>query len=405
MAKESLEARTVKNIIKRIRNNPNITEYNKKLVTRDLVEWLEASGGRDGGGSDIKTIVKWLYGMEHVMKFLPKHTDFNKITKEQMMKAIAELNNSKYSAWTKTTARTVIKAFYRHFYGDDIQIPAVVSFIKTGRPKTQIDGANLLSDAEVLEIVKHCRNLRDKSVIAVMYDLALRSGETKIKMKDVNLEQGFIYINGKTGRRKAWLSSFSIPFLTAYINSVPDKKPDDWLWTDYNGNPLSVNAITLAFKRACKDSGLKKPRFWLYMLRHSRITYWINHGVPMSAIKRQVGHAPGSTITESTYSHLVDSDVREHILAAAGDQAKAEPQPSILKGWTCQYCGKLNDATARFCSTCGRPKDIAIAQQESILEKTALRASIDDEVKEEIINELAKRLKLKAKPEPEGKKA
>ncbi len=393
MAKDDLTTRTIKSIVKRIRSNPDITEHNKKLVTESLVEWLEASGGATGNGSDPKTIAKWLYGMEHAMQFFPKRTNFEKITKSQMMKAIAELNNSKYADWTKTTARMVVKAFYRHFFGSDIRIPEAVGFIKTGRPRNQIDGADLLNEQEVLEVVKHLKNLRDKSAIAVIYDLALRSGETQIKMRDVNLAEGFIYIDGKTGRRKGWLSSFSIPFLSAYLNSVPDKKPDDWLWADYNGNSLSPNAISIAFKRACKAANIQKPRIWLYMLRHSRITCWINRGVPMSAIKKQVGHTPGSNIAEATYSHLTDGDTREHILAAAGDQVKVEPEPSILKGWTCQYCGKLNGADARFCSGCGRPRDFAVAQQEATLEKTALHAALDAKQMDELVKEVAKKLK------------
>ena len=385
MAKQDLTERTIRGIIKRIRDNPNITDYNKKLVTQDLIEWLKATGGNSGNGSDPKTIAKYLYSMERILAVLPKHVDFNKLTKQQMLKAIAKLNSSDYADWTKSMVRTVIKSFYKHFYGDDIMLPPVVGFIKSTRPKNQINGADLLSEPEVLKVVKKLRNLRDQSAIATMYDLALRSGEMQIKVRDVNLNEGFIFIDGKTGRRKAWLSSFSIPFLSEYLNSVPDKKPDDWLWTDYRGEMLTADALRMAFKRGAAEAKLEKPRIWLYMLRHSRITWLINHGVPMSAIKKQIGHTPGSTIAEATYSHLVDSDVKAHILSASGDLVKTEPEPSVLKGWSCGYCNRLNGATAKYCSQCGRPRDVGVALQSEKLQETAIKSVVDSKYIDELV--------------------
>ena len=396
MAKEDITQRTIKGIIRRIRSNSSITDYNKKLVTEDLIEWLKAAGGNSGNGSDPKTIAKYLYSMERMLSFLPKHVDFNKITKQQMLKAIAALNSSNYADWTKSMVRTVLKTFYRHFYGDDIMLPPVVGFIKSTRPRNQINGADLLSEQEVLMVIKKLRNPRDQSAIAVMYDLALRSGEMQIKVRDVNLSEGYVFIDGKTGRRKAWLSSFGIPFLSAYLNSVPDKKPDDWLWSDYRGEMLTAAALRMAFKRACKEAKLEKPRIWLYMLRHSRVTSWINRGVPMSAIKKQIGHTPGSTIAESTYSHLVDADVKEHILAAAGDQVKTEPEPIVLKGWTCGYCNRLNGATAKYCSGCGRPRDIGIALQSEKLQEAAIKSVIDSKYIDELVSKYVEE-KLKEK--------
>ena len=107
MAKQDLTERTIRGIIKRIRDNPNITDYNKKLVTQDLIEWLKATGGNSGNGSDPKTIAKYLYSMERILAVLPKHVDFNKVTKQQMLKAIAKLNSSDYADWTKSMVRTV----------------------------------------------------------------------------------------------------------------------------------------------------------------------------------------------------------------------------------------------------------------------------------------------------------
>ena len=118
----------------------------------------------------------------------------------------------------------------------------------------------------------------------------------------------------------------------------------------------------------------------------------------MSAIKRQIGHTPGSTIAEATYSHLVDSDVKAHILSASGDLVKTEPEPSVLKGWSCGYCNKLNGATAKYCSQCGRPRDVGVALQSEKLQEAAIKSVVDSKYIDQLVAKYVKE-KLKGKEE------
>jgi integrase len=50
-----------------------------------------------------------------------------------------------------------------------------------------------------------------------------------------------------------------------------------------------------------------------HALRHNFVTIALRHGMDETAIKHQIGHAPNSSVMESTYTHLKGSD---HIRAA-----------------------------------------------------------------------------------------
>jgi ribosomal protein S27AE len=70
-----------------------------------------------------------------------------------------------------------------------------------------------------------------------------------------------------------------------------------------------------------------------------------------TAIKHQIGHSPDSSVMESTYSHLKDSD---HIRAAreAFDLEVDEPE-SELTPEVCPRCGESPPASDRLCPWCG----------------------------------------------------
>lgn len=67
---------------------------------------------------------------------------------------------------------------------------------------------------------------------------------------------------------------------------------------------LSPNAIDSAFRKAVKESGVKKIR--IHDLRHSHATWLINSGVNIVAVSKRLGHKDVTT-TLSVYTHLLES--------------------------------------------------------------------------------------------------
>lgn len=197
-----------------------------------MVAWARANEKEE------KTVAKYCYCIERFLKIFSKRVDFNKIDMEEMERIMSKLNASEFGDWIKAMAKLEVKMFWRHFYGDDLQNPAIIAWIKINRPGNKLEGSGLLTEEDVLTLAKAATSDRNKSIIAAGYDLGLRIGETKIKVKDVNLSEGYIAVDGKTGKCMCWLTSCSLPYLSNYMNNS-NKKPDDYLWADYNGNILT----------------------------------------------------------------------------------------------------------------------------------------------------------------------
>ena len=350
--KPTLTERTVSGILQRIRANPHTTKYNNEMIAK-MLAWAKTNGKSE------RTVTKYLYCMERFLKMFSRKVDFDKIDKEEMERIMSNLNDSEYGDWIKAMVKTQVKMFWRHFYGNDIQAPPAVAWIYIKKPKNKLEGSQLLSEDDVLRLVKAATSDRNKSIIAVGYDLGLRIGETAIKVRDVNLSEGYIDVDGKTGKRRAWMTSFSIPYLSSYLNGL-NKKPDDWLWTDYLGNRLTVAAIYMVLKEAVRSAKLEK-KVWWHLLRHSRCTFYINKGAQSIAIKKQFGWSARSTVMETTYAHLTNSDTRKILLAAVNEDEPAKIDEYKLKAVKCPRCEKKCAPGSKYCDKCGRALSLEFA--------------------------------------------
>jgi hypothetical protein len=88
-----------------------------------------------------------------------------------------------------------------------------------------------------------------------------------------------------------------------------------------------------------------------HALRHNFVTIALRRGMDESAIKHQIGHAPESSVMESTYSHLKDSDhIRE---AREAFDLETEEHESELTPEVCPRCGESPPESARLCPWCG----------------------------------------------------
>ena len=87
-----------------------------------------------------------------------------------------------------------------------------------------------------------------------------------------------------------------------------------------------------------------------HALRHNFVTIALRRGVPESAIKHQLGHAPDSRVMESTYAHLKDSDhIRE---AREAFDLETEQLESELTPEVCPRCGENTPENAKLCPWC-----------------------------------------------------
>lgn len=98
------------------------------------------------------------------------------------------------------------------------------------RPKRAKELPNVLSMTEVIRLINSPQNIKHKAMLYFVYSAGLRSGEfLKLRIRDIQTEQGFIFIKGAKGkkdRRTVW----SEKLLTLLRQYYKQHRPAYWLF-------------------------------------------------------------------------------------------------------------------------------------------------------------------------------
>ena len=209
----------------------------------------------------------------------------------------------------------------KHILGNDEEYPHCVAWLRQRQVQNKLVKEELLTEQEAIKIIAHCKNLRDKAIVNLLFEGGMKMGELlNIKMQDINLltQPAHIRLDGKTGVRQIGIVT-SKRALMEYLGTVKGLKPDEVIWkgdTRYNlGMPVSNDAVRSAIMKAAKAAGITK-RVNPHSFRHASATINAKHLTEME-LKKYYGWSARSTMT-GTYVHLADEDIDDAILKKNG---------------------------------------------------------------------------------------
>ncbi len=367
-------SRVAANITDRIDSNPRILQANKKHLA-DLIIFLQAKGAKP------QTINKYVYHYEKILDALGPNKDLLKASREDLEHVVAKANTLNLAAEEKRKIKVTIKALFKHFLGEDLYYPKQVAWIKTSGAKNKMLPEDLLSEAEVLKLIAAAKDLRDKAIIALLFDTGMRIGElSSLRIKDIEIGDTISHVmaNGKTGMRRIPIT-FSVPYLSQYLNIMPNAKPSDNLWKtigrwENTQKTVSSDGIRQMLKRLAKNTGIDK-RIYPHLFRHSRASYYANK-LTEQQLKAYFGWT-GDSKMAATYVHLSGRDIDNAILQAYGSKPIIENDKPMLTVRICGRCGFTNHIDSMYCNRCGSTLDI----------KTAVEANkTEEEVKSMLLN-------------------
>ena len=143
------------------------------------------------------------------------------------------------------------------------------------------------------------RGCRDRALISLLYDLALRRGEAiGMELADVDLERGTVAIVGKGHTEREPLN---VPDITRRALEEWIAARGDWpgpLFTragESSRGRLTGEAVRQIVKRLAKCAGLKQP-VRPHGLRHSAITQALRLGIPIQQIQKFSRHVKTETV-------------------------------------------------------------------------------------------------------------
>jgi len=339
-----------------------ITRRNKKLIM-DFVEYSFARG------LTTVRVVKYIFHLTKLAELLGK--DFDKATKKDIQRVVAEIERENYSAWTKKDFRSMLKRFYK-WLNDDKGYPEQVKWIKSTISKKDVKlPEELLTEDDIRKMVEACNNSRDKALIFALYESGARIGEiASLKIKDVKFDEygSIVIVKGKTGMRRVRLIA-SDPYLRAWLNDHPMKNdPEAPLWIKTNNEPITYSTISKLIKKIAKKAGIKKG-VHAHLFRHSRATFLAQY-LTEAQLSHYLGWVQGSKMA-SIYVHLSGRDMDKALLGIYGIKFEEKKEEERLKPKICPRCKERNAYNAVFCSRCGLPLDIKSAILKSELRDEA----------------------------------
>ena len=267
-------------------------KLNKKKPIQLPTAYLEKLIRVRYSDSTIRTYSKYF------IDFLRHFTGQNikELTPDEINKYILGLIKEKDISTSQQNQRiNAIKFYYEKVLGKTKQ------FYQIDRPKKHRSLPKVISEQEVLRMLKVTSNLKHKAVLATIYSAGLRRGELiNLRKQDIWFDKNLIFINAGKGKkdRTTLLSTSLSVVLKKYFETY---NPNYYVFEGKNRAkyaPVSVLRIVL---KAGKLANLKQ-RVTTHMLRHSFATHLLEQGTDLRYIQTILGHE--SSKTTEIYTHV-----------------------------------------------------------------------------------------------------
>lgn len=156
---------------------------------------------------------------------------------------------------------------------------------------------------------------RDRLVLSIMAYAGLRRSEvSRLKLEDLNIEEGTIWID--RGKSKEGRLLFICPGLRTALGDYMRVRPETscpQLFLNRWGKPLAPSTIYNMTKFMAAGAQLHK-KVSPHKLRHTFATEMVDRGVNLLIIKKALGHR--DIKTTERYAHVRDSTLRAAMEAA-----------------------------------------------------------------------------------------
>jgi len=205
------------------------------------------------------------------------------------------IRKKKISSSQQNQRINAIKFYYEKVLGRERE------YYDIERPRKIQTLPKILSEDEVLAILRCTTNLKHKAILGTIYSAGLRRSELiKLRKEDILFDKELIFVRGGKGMRDRMLAlseSISI-VLQKYLEIY---KPNYWLFEGPERRQYSPSSISRILYSSARKAGIER-RITPHMLRHSFATHLHEQGTDIRHIQLVLGHA--SSKTTAIYTHV-----------------------------------------------------------------------------------------------------
>jgi|WetSurSiteA1Bulk_404760.scaffolds.fasta_scaffold01125_4 integrase/recombinase XerD len=187
----------------------------------------------------------------------------------------------------------------KFYYEKVVENPVITS--KICRPRGEKLLPEVLSEEEIVRLLRAVTNLKHKCILMAIYSGGLRLSEVvRLKVKDIDSGRMLMLIKGAKGKKDRYtvLSKNLLHWLREYFRH---EKPKKWLFEGVMGGQYSMGSVQKIMNDAVQAAGIRKHAT-VHTLRHSFATHMLESGTDLRYIQTLLGHS--SSKTTEIYTHI-----------------------------------------------------------------------------------------------------
>ena len=178
-------------------------------------------------------------------------------------------------------------------YNIDSTCPTNISKVKAP-PNNPIPGLPEDALLSILEGAKHTDYpLRDTAFIMFLVDTGARKQEAaNIKIKDINLETGEVFIDQGKGRKNRYvhIGNKTRKAISDYLETVDLKKPENKLWISKDGYEMTAAGLAEIIRRIQKNLKID-PMYSMHDFRRYCALSMYRESHDLLLVSMYLGHA------------------------------------------------------------------------------------------------------------------
>ncbi len=279
---------------KPVKGRGRVISIENKEVIRRYVSYLK---GRRYSQSTLDTYFTFVADFIEFVNDIP----LNRLTHKDVERFIENVLVPKnYSISSHRQFVSALKQFITFYPETQIEELKLVS------PKKSTQLPTVLSQEEVIDILKYTKNLKHRSILALIYSCGLRISELiSLKQSHIDIDRRQIIIKNSKGRKDR-IVVLAESFLPLYINYINTYHPEVYFAEGKPGEKYSAESVRAFLRRSCKAARIKK-RVTPHTLRHSYATHLLENGIDIRYIQELLGHAKPETTM--IYTHVTRKDL------------------------------------------------------------------------------------------------
>jgi len=341
--------------------------YKKFDANKDNIKkLLEFDDELNAKGFSVYTRTNYIFGISRFLRFIGQKP-LKDLTKEDVIKYITTLRNDGMTEKTVNTFHSLLSRFLLWWNGSK-EYPDCIAGLKPKRNNKIKLPEDIPTEEEIKKMIAAADSIRDKAVISVLYESALRIGEfLGIRIGDLRFDDFGCLVrvtSEKNGNDRMIRLVNSVPVLNVWLEQHPYREdPSYSVWIDncsnrknhpHYGKALQHAGVYGILKRLSVKAKLKK-NIYPHILRHARLTE-LAKKIPESMLRKVAGWKPNSNMVE-VYVHYNNQAVDDILLSKVYGRKdiNGEKKADVLRPVVCNRCKVENSPESDYCSKCYYP--------------------------------------------------